>query len=126
MYGDPDQDMTALEREMFKKYLLVDLDPEESHQFASSIWYTSYPCYYQNYVLAGMIATQLQEALSSKFGDQKCHNRRLAEWISAHLYESGETEEWTERIRDATGKSLESGAYLRKMGLESARGMTSD
>ncbi|TLY30215.1 MAG: hypothetical protein E6K56_07180 [Ignavibacteria bacterium] len=126
MYGDPDQDMTALEREMFKKYLLVDLDPEESHQFASSIWYTSYPCYYQNYVLAGMIATQLQEALSSKFGDQKCHNRRLAEWISAHLYESGETEEWTERIRDATGKSLESGPYLRKMGLESARGITPD
>ncbi|HYQ87127.1 MAG TPA: hypothetical protein VES59_07795 [Bacteroidota bacterium] len=126
MYGDPDQDMAALEREMFKKYLLVDLDDTEPHQFASSIWYTSYPCYYQNYVLAGMIATQLQEALSSKFGDQKCHNRRLAEWITAHLYESGETEEWMERIRDATGKSLESGAYLRKMGLESARGITRD
>jgi peptidyl-dipeptidase A len=126
MYGNPDQDMAALERAMFKKYLLVDLDTTEPHQFASSIWYTSYPCYYQNYVLAGMIATQLQEALTSKFGDQKCHNRRLAEWISAHLYESGETEEWTERIRDATGKSLESGAYLRKMGLESARGITHD
>ncbi|MBI1805773.1 MAG: hypothetical protein HYR76_01825 [Ignavibacteria bacterium] len=124
MYKNPDQDMAALERAMYNKYLLVDLDSSEAHQFAASIWYTSYPCYYQNYILAGMIATQLQEAMTSKFGDEKCQDPKLAEWMISHLYESGERQEWTERIQNATGKSLEPGAYLRKMGIESSQNIT--
>ncbi len=118
MYKNPKQDLAALEREMFKKYLLVELDSSVQHQFASSIWYVSYPCYYQNYILAAMIATQLQEAMSSKFGDEKLQSRKTAAWMKRHLYASGETTEWMERIRDASGKGLEPGAYLRKLGIE--------
>ncbi len=118
MYKNPKQDLAALEREMFKKYLLVELDTNEPHQFASSIWYTSYPCYYQNYILAAMIATQLQEAMSHKFGEEKLHSKKIAVWMKRHLYATGETEEWMERIRDASGKGLEPGAYLRKLGIE--------
>lgn len=118
MYRDPQRDMAAVEREMFKKYLLVDVDAAEPHQFAASIWYTSYPCYYQNYILAAMTATQLQEALSNKFGPEKISNPKVATWMGEHLYAGGESEEWTERIRNATGKNLETGAYLRKLGIE--------
>ncbi len=121
MYKNPQQDMAAVEREMFKKYLLIDVKESEAHQFAASIWYTSYPCYYQNYILAGMMATQLQEALTDKFGKEKTSSGEVAAWITTHLYENGETDEWTERIRKATGKSLEPGAYLRKLGVESMR-----
>src|SRR5512143_2087846 len=126
MYKDPDQDMAALERAMYKKYLLVDLDEDEPHQYAASIWYTAYPCYYQNYILAGMIATQLQEALSDKFGDEKIASPEVAQWMIDHLYASGEQREWTERIREATGKSLETGAFLRKLGIETSRLITKD
>lgn len=126
MYKNPDQDLAALERAMFKKYLLADLDSTEHHQFAASIWYTSYPCYYQNYILAGMIATQLQEALSNKFGDEKISDPNVAQWMIDHLYLSGETLEWTERIRNATGKSLETGAYLRKLDIETNNVITND
>ena len=126
MYKNPDQDLALVERNAFKKYLLIDLDETEPHQYASSIWYTSYPCYYQNYILAGMIATQLQEALTNKFGDNKCVNPHLAEFMIKNLYESGETLEWTERIRNATGKSLEPGAFLRKLGIEDSRSLTKD
>ncbi len=126
MYKNPDQDLPALERSAYKKYLLVDLDEDEPHQFASSIWYTSYPCYYQNYILAGMIATQLQEALSNKFGDEKSLDPHLAEFMIKNLYESGETLEWSERIRNATGKSLEPGAYLRKLGIEDSHSLTNE
>ncbi len=126
MYKDPDQDLALLERNAYKKYLLVSLDTTEPHQYASSIWYTSYPCYYQNYIIAGMIATQLQEALTNKFGDDKCVNGRLADFMIKNLYESGETLEWTERIRNATGKSLEPGAFLRKLGIEDSHPLTED
>ncbi len=117
MYKNPDQDMAALERAMFKKYLLAELDKKDSHLFAANIWYTSYPCYFQSYILAGMIATQLQEALSSKLADEKISSPKVARWIIERLYAAGETTEWTERIHEATGKSLETGAYLRKMGI---------
>lgn len=117
MYKNPDQDLAALEREMFKKYLLVEMDQADPHLFAANIWYTSYPCYFQNYILAGMIATQLQEALTHKYGDERITSPNVAEWIIEHLYTSGETTEWPERIREATGKSLETGPYLRKLGI---------
>ncbi len=126
MYKNPNQDLAALERVMFKKYLLVDLDEHEPHQFAASIWYTSYPCYYQNYILAGMMATQLQEAMSNKFGEEKITDSTVAMWMRDHLYASGETLEWNERIRSATGKSLETGAYLRKLGIETSRLITKE
>ncbi|HLX12876.1 MAG TPA: hypothetical protein VKS81_08685, partial [Bacteroidota bacterium] len=118
MYKNPAQDLGALERAMTKKYLLVEFPEKEPPQYASSIWYVSYPCYYQNYIIAAMIATQLQEALSDQFGEQKISDPNVAAWIIQRLYADGETEEWTERVRNATGKSLEPGAYLRKLGIE--------
>jgi peptidyl-dipeptidase A len=118
MYKNPEADMAEVERAMFKKYLLVDLNKNEPHQFAASIWYTSYPCYYQNYILAAMIATQLQEALTDQFGEEKISDSTVAEWMRDYLYKTGELEEWTKRIRNASGKSLETGAYLRKLGVE--------
>jgi peptidyl-dipeptidase A len=118
MYKNPEADMAEVERAMFKKYLLVKLDESEPHQFAASIWYTSYPCYYQNYILAAMIATQLQEALTDQFGERKISDSTVAEWMTRYLYRPGEIDEWTKRIRDACGKSLETGAYLRKLGVE--------
>jgi peptidyl-dipeptidase A len=126
MYKQPGQDLAALEREMVQKYLLVELDTTEPHQYASSIWYTSYPCYYQNYILAGMIATQLQEALGDKFGAEKISDSTVSAWMIEHLYAAGERKEWTERIREATGKSLETGALLRKLGVETSRLITRD
>ena len=117
LYKNPNQDAAALERAMVKKYLMVDMDERDPHLFAANIWYTSYPCYFQNYILAGMIATQLQEALTNRFGEEKISNPMVSQWLIDHLYASGELSEWTERIREATGKSLETGAYLRKLGI---------
>jgi hypothetical protein len=121
MYKDPDQDLALLEKAMFEKYLLVTPGEKDRHTFASSIWYTSYPCYYQNYILSAMIATQLQEALSDKFGRNKFSDPGVAAWMVQHLYRDGESVEWTERIRRATGKSLETGAYLRKLSIDPRR-----
>jgi len=121
MYRNPDQDLAALEKRMFEKYLLVTLPEDEPHSYASSIWYASYPCYYQNYVLSSMIATQLQEALSDKFGRGKLTDPTVAPWMIEHLYRDGETSEWSDRVRHATGKSLETGAFLRKLSVDPER-----
>ncbi|MDI6780059.1 MAG: M3 family metallopeptidase [Bacteroidota bacterium] len=115
MYKNPDRDLAELERETYLKYLLVELDENTPHRFAASIRYTMYPCYYQNYILSHMISAQLFEVLVSKFGPGRISNPDVSRWIISYLYEKGETEEWADRIRNATGKSLETGAYLRKL-----------
>jgi hypothetical protein len=43
-----------------------------------------------------------------------------------NLYEGGESLEWTERIRNATGKLLEPGAYLRKLGIDDSHPLTKE
>lgn len=115
MYKNPDQDLAALEREMYKKYLLVEIDSTMPHRYASSIWYVMYPCYYQNYILSKMIAAQVYEVIVNKFGSSRISNPELSGWIIEHLYANGEIQEWYERIRNTTGKSLETGAYLRTL-----------
>lgn len=115
MYKNPDQDLDSLERAVYKKYLLVNLEETVPTRFASSIYYVMYPCYYQNYVLADMIATQVFEVIVSKFGNERLSNQEVSKWIIDHLYSDGELEEWQDRIKNATGKSLETGAYLRKL-----------
>lgn len=115
MYKDPDQDLDLLEKTMYKKYLLVDIPNNTPHRFAASIWYTMYPCYYQNYILSEMIAAQLYEVILNKFGDSRIENPEVSKWIISSLYANGEMEEWYIRIKNASGKSLETGAYLRKL-----------
>jgi len=117
LYKDPRQALPVLERNLTKKYLLMGLDSTEAPQYASSIWLVAYPCYFHNYLMASMIAAQLQEALSDKFGEGKSQNPAVAKWIISHLYLNGELQEWTDRIREATGKGLEPGALLRQLGI---------
>lgn len=124
LYKNPSGDMAAVERAMYKRFLLVDIDSAEAPQFASSIWYTSYPCYFQNYIMARMIATQLQEALTGKFGPERMSSPAVSQWIISHLYAQGEKQEWPERIRNATGKGLEPGALLRKLGIDQSHLIT--
>lgn len=115
MYKAPDQDLDSLEKAMFKKYLLVDIPNKTPHRFAASIWYTMYPCYYQNYILSEMIASQLYEVIVNKFGEKRIDNPDVSSWITSSLYANGEMEEWYIRIKNASGKSLETGAYLRRL-----------
>ena len=124
MYKNPEANIDSIEHSVFKQYLLVDLDSlalsvkmeKIPSTFAASIWYTSYPCYYQNYILAAMIATQVHEALVNKFGEEIISNPNISAWLTKSFYEQGELIEWSEKIREATGKGLETGAYLRKLG----------
>jgi peptidyl-dipeptidase A len=124
MYKNPESNLDSVEHAMYEKYLLVNLDTLATiakgkpipSTFAASIWYTSYPCYYQNYIIAGMIATQVHEALTDKFGGTIISDAAISRWLIDNFYTQGESVEWTEKIREATGKGLETGAYLRKLG----------
>jgi len=99
---------------------IFNIEYEETAQlpFESIDQFIKNPFSSQNYVLSAMIAAQVYEAMESKFGNDRFSDSSVASWITESLYSTGETTEWFERIRNATGKYVEPGAMLRKLGIE--------
>ena len=118
LYKNPDQDLDSLEGAIMKNILLIDTSVHPKESFKLHSQYFAVPCNSHTGLLAEMIAAQLHEARISKFGNEKTPSPKIASWLIDFLYRSGETLEWLERIRNATGKSVEPGAYLRKLGIE--------
>jgi hypothetical protein len=126
LYKNPDQNLDSLEDAMRKSLLLTDTSIHEPVIFTLRPEFISSPCNSHTGLIAGMIAAQLDEARMSKFGSDKPTNPQIARWLIGTLYKSGETLEWYERIRNATGKSVEPGAFLRKLGIEQMNLLTKD
>ncbi len=120
IYNNPDRSLDSINHAMFDKYLFGKTNKSEAAHFIYSSSYITSPCSFHNSILREMIVAQFHEALTSKFGNDKISNPKIAAWMIEYIYSPGETIEWWERLRNATGKSLEPGAYLRKLGIEHA------
>ncbi|MDI6766117.1 MAG: hypothetical protein QME52_04765 [Bacteroidota bacterium] len=118
IYKNPNENLDSLDYAMFTKYLSGTIKENGDYFFSFSSSYITSPCSFYKSILREMIAAQLNEALTSKFGYEKISNPKIAAWMIEYLYTPGETIEWWERLRNATGKLLEPGAYLRKLGIE--------
>lgn len=61
MYADPDQDLTTLRWDLVEKYQLLKRPPQRigSADRASKIHIACYPCYYHNYMLGEVLASQI-------------------------------------------------------------------
>ncbi len=116
LYKNPDQDPGPPEYNLFRKFLVLETDSTDTT--AADLWTAVNTGQIVNAIISDMASAQLQEALTSKFGEQKLQDSTIGAWITSHLYSMGETLEWAERMRNATGKSLEPGAYLRSLGIE--------
>jgi hypothetical protein len=126
LYKNPDQNLDSLEDAIRKSILLTDTSIHEPTIFTLRPNFASSPANSHAGLLADMIAAQLDEARMSKFGNDRPTNSQIAKWLVGTLYKSGETLEWYDRIRNATGKSVEPGAYLRKLGIEQMNLLTKD
>jgi len=126
LYKNPEQNLDSLEDAIRKSILFTDTSIHEPTIFILRPQFVSSPANSHTGLLADMIAAQLDEARMSKFGSDKPTNPQIAKWLVNNLYKSGETLEWYERIRNATGKSVEPGAYLRKLGIEQMNLITKD
>lgn len=126
IYKNPDQDLDSLKGAMFHKFLLGSSGDSGNYSFPFTLSYISSPGIFYKPILRELIAAQLSEALLSKFGHDRISNPKIASWMIEYLYLHGETIEWHKRIFNATGKSLEPGAYLRKLGIEQTTMITTN
>ncbi|MHC4152217.1 MAG: M2 family metallopeptidase [Planctomycetota bacterium] len=64
LYRDPDQELNSLWWDMVEKYQLVKRpEGRDTPDWAAKIHFTIAPCYYHNYVLGELLASQLQNQI---------------------------------------------------------------
>ena len=119
-YRNPDQDLTRLWWALNEKYLELPQHPEVA-SWASIIHFTSHPAYYQNYLLADMIAAQLMHHLKSIQGTV-LDNPATGEFLKTQVFAKGASVPWQKLVADTTGEPLNLNYYIEwKLGPSSVK-----
>ncbi len=114
LYADPDQDLNNLWWRLVRKYQSYDKPPGPADAgWASKLHFTTAPCYYHNYMLGELLASQLHHyfayevmKLDSDKDPSFVNNKRLGEFLRTKVFAPGALYHWNEMIERATGEPL--------------------
>jgi len=114
MYANPDQDLNKLWWDLVEQYQMLHRPQNRnSPDWASKIHIALYPCYYHNYQLGELFASQMHYYIVnniSKTGDFKNEsyigNKEIGTWMTKNIFNAGMKFEWNEMIEKATGEKL--------------------
>lgn len=122
MYSNPDQDLNKLWWDLAEKYQMIKR-PENRNEpdWASKIHIASYPCYYHNYLLGELLASQLLNYINKnvlKNADQKnesfTNKKAVGEYLLKNVFQPGAKYRWDEMIKRATGEELTAKYYSKQ------------
>jgi peptidyl-dipeptidase A len=119
MYANPDQDLNKLWWDLAEKYQLLKKPAGRNHaDWASKIHIASYPCYYHNYQLGELLASQLQVFINThilKTGEYEVNgfskNPEIGKYLLEKVFRPGAEYQWNDMIRRATGEKLTAKYY---------------
>lgn len=114
LYANPDQDLNRLWWRIVEKYQLVKSPPgRDMPDWAAKIHFTIAPCYYHNYLLGELFASQLHHhlihnvlKLESDKDVSYVGQKKAGDFISKKIYKVGAVYEWNRMIERATGETL--------------------
>ncbi|HPG40765.1 MAG TPA: M2 family metallopeptidase [bacterium] len=114
LYANPDQDLNTLWWNMVEKYQFVKRPVDRTEpDWAAKIHFTIAPCYYHNYLLGELFASQLHHTLVGKVlkldpaMDVSYVNQGAAgDYIKKMVFEPGSKYRWDKMITLATGEPL--------------------
>jgi peptidyl-dipeptidase A len=114
LYRDPDQDLNGLWWRTVETYQLVRRPPgRDEPDWAAKIHLAAAPCYYHNYMLGELLASQfrlhLQQTLPA--GGEMVGSRQAGAYFREHVFAPGNLYHWNEMIRRATGEELSARHY---------------
>ncbi len=115
LYADPDQDLNALWWKLVQKYQFVTPPADRNKpDWAAKIHIASAPCYYHNYLMGELFASQLHNyivrnilRLDSDAGVSYVAKPEAGEYLRANIFEVGKAYLWNDMIRRATGEGLD-------------------
>ncbi len=114
LYANPDQDLNALWWQLVEKYQFIK-KPEgrDAPDWAAKIHFTVAPCYYHNYMLGEMLASQLHHHivhqvlnLASDKNVSYVGQKKAGAFLHTKVYEPGDLYSWNKMIERATGEPL--------------------
>jgi peptidyl-dipeptidase A len=115
LYANPDQDLNTLWWNLVEKYQLVKKPAgRSSPDWAAKIHFTIAPCYYHNYALGELLASQLHNQIFTKilknnpnisYANEKVQ-KGVGNFLKQQVFEPGAIYEWNDMISRATGEKL--------------------
>ncbi|MEN6335368.1 MAG: M2 family metallopeptidase [Phycisphaerales bacterium] len=114
LYADPDQDLNKLWWDLVEKYQLVNRPPDRnSPDWAAKIHFAIAPCYYHNYMLGELLASQVHHEMLVKVLKVKksqdvsyVGQEKAGRFLREKIFEAGDIYPWNEMIDRATGEPL--------------------
>ena len=122
MYENPDQDLNKLWWDLAEKYQQLKR-PEGRNEpdWATKIHIATYPCYYHNYLLGELLASQLYYYIVGnvlKSDDYKFQSftgkPEVGTFLKEKIFMPGSRWYWNEMIEKATGEKLTAKYYARQ------------
>jgi len=114
LYADPDQDLNRLWWDLVEKYQMVKRPAGRNEpDWAAKIHFSAAPCYYHNYMLGELFASQLHDTLVHQVlkldSDEDVGyvgQKKAGRFIEAKVLRAGDVYPWNEMIERATGEPL--------------------
>jgi len=122
MYENPDQDLNRRWWELVEKYQLLKMPAGRNEpDWAAKIHIALYPCYYHNYLLGELLASQLLYHIADRVlktvdvGNQSFAGRpEVGRYLIDFVFKPGMRWPWNEMIERATGEKLTAKYYARQ------------
>jgi len=122
MYKNPEQDLNKLWWDLVEKYQMMKR-PEGRNEpdWATKIHIATYPCYYHNYLLGELLASQLYYYIVGnviKSDDYKFQSfvgkKEVGTYLKEKVFMPGSRWYWNEMIEKATGEKLTAKYYAKQ------------
>ena len=122
MYENPGQDLNRCWWELAEKYQLLKMPAGRNEpDWAAKIHIALYPCYYHNYLLGELLASQLYyhiagQVLKSPDLENQCFVNRpeVGRYLIEQVFKHGMRWPWNEMIERACGEKLTAKYYARQ------------
>lgn len=122
MYDNPDQDLNNLWWDLVEKYQLLKRPGGRNEpDWATKIHVALYPCYYHNYLLGSLLASQLYYYMVAniiKSDDYRFQsftgNKEIGTYLKEKVFMPGSKYFWDEQIEKATGEKLTPDYYAKQ------------
>lgn len=122
MYADPDADLNTIWWDLVEQYQLMKRpEGRNAPDWATKIHIALYPCYYHNYQLGELFASQLHYYIVKNVtrsgnyaNDSYSGNKEVGRWLVDEVFSPGMRYEWNDMIERATGEKLTAKYYTEQ------------
>jgi peptidyl-dipeptidase A len=117
MYENPDQNLNQLWWNIVEKYQLLEKPAgRDMPDWATKIHVALYPCYYHNYLLGELLASQLYYYITTNITKSQSFagEKSVGDYLKKNVFLPGARYYWNDMIEKATGEKLTAKYYARQ------------